>query len=194
MPKISSSNREKQSPQKLLTEDDLWVLIAEGKNVSLKHGKLIDMSPASRNHGRVAHNVGLIIGSFVKKHKLGACYTAETGFVVERSPTTIMAPDFAFITKARDKPQEKGFGLIVPDFVLEVMSPSDSMSDAIEKTIEWLNAGVRLVWVADLKEKSVIACSKTGDEIKTLRFTKNTTINGGDVFKGLRCKVSEFFE
>jgi Uma2 family endonuclease len=194
MPKTIPSAKVKRAPAKLLNEDDLWKLIAEGKNVSLKHGKLITMSPASRNHGRVANNVAFHITAFVKKYKLGGCYTAETGFVVERTPTTIMAPDFAFIAKERDKPQAQGFGLIVPDFVLEVMSPSDSMSDAIEKTLDWINAGVKLVWVADMKEKCVIACFQKSGEMKTVRYTKKSFIDGGDIFKGLRCKVSEFFE
>ncbi len=180
--------------ERLLTEDDLWELIAQGRNVTLIKGKLVEMSPASRNHGKVANNVAYYITDFVKRNKLGSCFTAETGFVVEQTPTTILAPDFAFISKERDVPQEKGFGKVIPDFVLEVQSPSETLSDTNEKMLAWLNAGVRLVWIADMKSKSITAYQKQGDAILGVVYTRDRVIDGGEVFKGFQCRVQDFFE
>ncbi len=180
--------------ERLLNEDDLLELIARGRNVTLIKGKIVEMSPASRNHGKVANNVAYYITDFVKKNKLGSCFTAETGFVVEQTPTTVLAPDFAFISKERDKEQEKGFGKVVPDFVLEVQSPSETLSDTNEKLLMWLNAGVKLVWIADMKTKSITAYQKQGEEIRAVVYTQDKEIDGGNVFKGFQCRVQEFFE
>ncbi len=179
---------------RLLTEDDLSELIAQGRNVTLIKGKVVEMSPASRNHGKVAMKIGAKITLFVEQHHLGSCFAAETGFVVEQTPTTVLAPDFAFTAKERDKEQEKGFGKVVPDFVLEVQSPSETLSDTNEKMLMWLNAGVRLVWIADMKSKSITAYQKRDGEIKAVVYTSDKMIDGGEVFKGFQCSVQEFFE
>ncbi len=178
----------------LLTEDDLLELIAQGRNVTLIKGKIVEMSPASRNHGKVAMKIGARIATFVEAHQLGTCFAAETGFVVEQTPTTVLAPDFAFISKARDKEQEKGFGKVIPDFVLEVQSPSETLSDTTEKLLLWLNAGVKLVWIADMKTKSITAYQKRGEEIQAVVYTQDKFIDGGEVFNGFQCRVQEFFE
>ncbi|MGQ9805987.1 MAG: Uma2 family endonuclease [Chlorobiales bacterium] len=182
------------SEERLLNEDDLWDLIAQGRNVTLIKGKLVEMSPASRNHGKVAMKIGARITTFVEERKLGSCFAAETGFVVEQTPTTILAPDFAFIAKERDKEQKKGFGKVVPDFVLEVQSPSESLGDTNDKLLAWLNAGVKLVWIADMKTKSITAYQKQGDEIQAIVYTSDKVIDGGEVFNGFKCRVQDFFE
>ncbi len=179
---------------RLLNEDDLLELIAQGRNVTLIKGKIVEMSPASRNHGKVAMKIGARITFFVEAHQLGSCFAAETGFVVEQTPTTVLAPDFAFISKERDKEQEKGFGKVVPDFVLEVQSPSETLSDTNEKLLMWLNAGVKLVWIADMRTKSITAYQKQGDEIRGAVYTSDKIIDGGEVFNGFQCRVQEFFE
>jgi len=180
--------------ERLLTEDDLWQLIAKGRNVTLIKGKIVEMSPASRNHGKVAMKIGMRLATFVEQHQLGSCYAAETGFVVEQTPTTILAPDFAFISKERDVPQEKGFGKVVPDFVLEVQSPSETLSDTNEKTLLWLDAGVRLVWIADMKSKSITAYQKRGDTIQAIVYTRDKRIDGNGVFVGFEHPVQNFFD
>lgn len=180
--------------ERLLNEDDLSELIAQGRNVTLIKGKVVEMSPASRNHGKVAMKIGAKITLFVEQHHLGSCFAAETGFVVEQNPTTVLAPDFAFIAKERDKEQEKGFGKVVPDFVLEVQSPSETLSDTNDKLLAWLNAGVKLVWIADMKTKSITAYQKRDGEIKAVVYTSDKTIDGGEVFNGFQCRVQDCFE
>lgn len=177
-----------------LTEGDLWKLIHQGKNVTAYKGEVIEMSPAGRKHGRVANKIAYKLTSFIESKKLGAGYTAETGFVVERSPLHILAPDFAFITKERDEPQELGFGKIIPDFVLEVRNPSETLGETTEKILEWIAAGVKLVWLADMKTQSVAAYRKEKGQIRATIYTSDKSIDGGDVFKGFSAKVSEFFE
>jgi len=187
-------NSTTETEERLLTEDDLWELIAQGRNVTLIKGKIVEMSPASRNHGKVANKVAYYITHFVLQNDLGSCFTAETGFVVEQTPTTILAPDFAFISKERDVPQEKGFGKVIPDFVLEVQSPSETLSDTNEKMLAWLNAGVRLVWIADMKSKSITAYQKQGDIIQAVVYTRDKRIDGAGVFVGFEHPVQEFFD
>ncbi|NTW48678.1 MAG: Uma2 family endonuclease [Chlorobiales bacterium] len=179
---------------RFLTEEDLWAALREGKNVTLIKGKFIDMTPAGKNHGKIAYKIALKIGAVVDKENLGSCYAAETGFVIAENPTTVLAPDFAFIQKERDRDQEKGFSKIVPDFVVEVTSPSDSISDVYEKVLMWLESGVRLAWVVDIKTRSITAYQKEKGEIHALVYLSDAAITCGDVIAGCSFKVSSVFE
>lgn len=60
------------------------------------------------------------------------------------------APDLAFIQSARLTPEASGsnWNPVIPDLVAEVVSSADRRSEVEEKVQMWLDAGVRLVWVA----------------------------------------------
>jgi Uma2 family endonuclease len=58
----------------------------------------------------------------------------------------------------------------------------------------WLNAGVRLVWIADMKSKSVTAYQKQGDEIRGIVYTSDKIIDGDGVFMGFEHPVQNFFD
>jgi Uma2 family endonuclease len=179
---------------RLLTEEDLWAALREGRNVTLIKGKLFDMTPAGKKHGKIALAISTEINQVVRKNNLGSCYAAETGFIIAENPTTVLAPDFAFIQKVRDRDQEKGFSKIVPDFVVEVTSPSDSISDMYEKVLMWIEAGVGLVWIVDIKTHSITAYQKENGDIRALVYLSDTTITCGDVVPGCSFKVSSVFE
>jgi len=133
-------------------------LLAAGERgrCELIRGRLIMMSPAGGRHGRCAQNLAIAFGAFVKQHKLGVTFTAETGVLIERDPDTVRAPDFAFITAARaDQADTPGFIPIAPDLVAEINSPDDRASDVLEKVRLWLAFGVKIVWVVDPKTRTV---------------------------------------
>jgi Uma2 family endonuclease len=43
----------------------------------------------------------------------------------------------------------KRFSLLAPDLAVEILSPSNTMSEMQEKVIDYLDAGTRQVWVVD---------------------------------------------
>lgn len=49
----------------------------------------------------MASNVLVLIGPFVRKHRLGKTYGAETGFILGRGPHTLRAADAGFVTAER---------------------------------------------------------------------------------------------
>jgi len=53
---------------------------------------------------------------------------------------------------------------------------------------------VRLVWIADMKSKSITAYQKQGDEIRGIVYTSDKIIDGDGVFVGFEHPVQEFFE
>ena len=57
----------------------------------LIRGELVMMSPVGFDHGRIAGNVALVLGGFVKSRSLGIVVAAETGFRIASNPDTVHA-------------------------------------------------------------------------------------------------------
>ena len=82
-------------------------------------------------------------------------FGAETGFIIEKDPDTVRAPDVAFVRSDRvagELPDQFFPG--APDIAIEVLSPSDSASAVEEKSEGWLNAGCHEVWLVDPRRKT----------------------------------------
>ena len=65
----------------------------DGFRYELVKGELWRMIPVENAYGRVAMNVGISLGGYVKAHDLGPVYAAETGFNLVGDPDTVRAPD-----------------------------------------------------------------------------------------------------
>lgn len=121
----------------------------------LIEGELRPMPPMpGAKHGVITLDISIEIGSFVREHRSGRCFAAETRFTIERNPDTAIGPDFAFVAKERlPSKMPDGFLELAPDLVLEVRSPSDRSKEVKEKAARWLKAGVKIVWELDPKRR-----------------------------------------
>lgn len=179
----------------LLTADDLLRLSSltmGAKKLELVKGELLAMRPAGGRHGRVAIRIGHRLDAYVEANDLGEVFAAETGFRIARDPDTVRAPDAAFIAKGRLPAGElpEGFLDIVPDLVVEVVSPNDTASYVQTKVEEWLRAGVRLVWVLYPDTRSVAVFSG----LRNVRvLTQADQLDGGDALPGFTCHVRDLF-
>lgn len=122
---------------------------------------------------------------------LGKISMAETGFLVSRAPDTVRAPDLAFVSKAR-LPTERvtGWGTVIPDLVVEVVSPSDRATEVREKVEDWLRAGVRLVWVVYPSVRTVDVY-RPGSDVRVLG--EADVLEGEDVVPGFSLPVRQIF-
>jgi Uma2 family endonuclease len=81
----------------------------------------------------------------------GEFFTPSVQFVLPSA--AYRSPDAAWVSKERlarlTKGQRREFLRLVPEFVVEVMSPSDRLSAAQCKMEEWIANGVELGWLID---------------------------------------------
>ena len=176
----------------LLTADDLFWLPDNAMRHELVKGELRTMPPASYGHGRVAGELFRLIANHVEAHQLGDTLAAETGFVIGRDPDTVRAADVAFVTARRvpEEPFAVSFAHLAPDLVAEVVSPSQTAKEIEEKAADWLQAGVRLVWVIYPSTRSVTVYRSLSD-VRIL--TENDHLDGEDVLPGFSCRVGDLF-
>jgi Uma2 family endonuclease len=140
-----------------MTADELIRLPRGRWRYELVRGELRQMTPAGHVHGRVAADVLIRLGAFVREHRLGATYAAETGFYLRRNPDTVRAADASFVAAARLASMAlspDGYFPGAPDLAIEVISPSDTYTEVDEKVGEWLEAGCLAVVILDPRRKT----------------------------------------
>ena len=106
------------------------------------------------------------------------------------APDKIRKPDAVFVRRERFSPEhyQDGFLTIRPDIVVEVISANDLANEVNEKTEEYLDVGVPLVWVVD-PEARIVQIHRLDGTVTKLHVTDELT--GEDVFPSFRCPVSE---
>ena len=172
----------------LITGEQLMRLPRHDKRYELVKGELIEMSPPGGEHGECAGRIHHFLSEFVDKHDLGRT-GVESGFYLARNPDTVRGPDVLFISKERLDPgiEVEGYYEVIPDLVVEVISPNDTFHEISEKIAEYLAAGVRLVWVLNPKRRSVIVYP--GGHT----LTEEDILTGGDVLPGFSVSISRLF-
>ncbi len=179
------------STRTLLTAEDLWKIVADGSRYELSRGELVPMTPVGLEHSWIVARIGKFLTSYVDEKHLGIV-GMEGGFKLDRAPDTLRAPDIHFVSKARiDKEGiTTKFADFPPDLAVEVLSPSDTVSEMQKKVEEYLSSGVRSIWIVEPATKTVTIYRSHQDVIV---FTQDQEIEGGDVIPGFRIKVSEIF-
>jgi Uma2 family endonuclease len=123
-----------------------------------------------------------------EESKLGQVFESSTGF---RLPSgNVRSPDVSFVAANRFENDEapEGFCPLAPDLAVEVLSPSDDVREVLDKVGEYLQAGVRLVWVIDPKARRATRYRSLND-VRTLG--PDDALDGEDVVPGFRCPLSE---
>jgi Uma2 family endonuclease len=175
----------------LMTANELLRLNLPDKRTELIRGRLVVRDPGGARHGAVAMRLGYRIMAFVEARDLGRVYAAETGFKLESDPDTVRAPDVAFITKHRlPEVEPVGNPAWAPDLAVEVLAHDDHPVDTLEKVVQWLKAGVRLVWVVDSGRRTGRVYRSDGTE--SLLGTDDA-LEGEDVLPGFRCALAELW-
>jgi Uma2 family endonuclease len=174
-----------------VTADELLRMSADGVHRELIRGEVREMPPPGEEHGWVTEKLNVIVGHFILAGKRGRFVASETGFILERNPDTVRAPDFAFTRAERlVGPASKKYATVPPDLVIETVSPNDRPGEIAEKVAAWLRWGVRLVWVVD-PEARTVTVHRSEREPVVLR--EGQFLDGEDVLSGFRVSIDEIW-
>ena len=143
-----------------ISDEQFYKICQDNAEVKLERnsaGEILIMSPTGGETGLRNFD---IIGQFWlwnSRYHLGYCFDSSTGFKLPNGANR--SPDVAYITKARweslSEQQREIFPPIAPDFVLELLSPSDNLKTTQEKMKEYLENGVKLGWLIDRQNRQL---------------------------------------
>ncbi len=172
-----------------VTVDEFEAMSLDGQ-WELIHGELTEVTPASSLSSRIG---GRFYAQFVLQLEdkgLGWAYPADAGFILFDDRSTVRSPDAAFVSGTRLPVEPKGFVPVAPDLVVEVLSPSDRMADALSKVAMYLDAGVALVWLVNPEQRSVTIFQPD----RSIDIVHGDAILcGGAIVPGLRISLDSIF-
>ena len=179
---------------KTFTAEELLRMPDGGVRRELVRGELREMTPAGDEHGYLALRIASRLERHVDANKLGRTYTAETGFKISSDPDTVRAPDAAFVNRARVEAAGRvtGFRDGAPDLAVEVVSPNDRYSEVLDNALDWLEAGCRMVLVADPEPRRATVY-RSREDIRVLTAEAGDAVDGADVVPGWRVPLTEIF-
>lgn len=119
--------------------------------------ELIIMPPAEAETGHRNSKLTVRVGTWAEADGTGVAFDSSTGFTLPNG--AIRSPDASWIKKekwetlSKERPEE--FAPLCPDFVVELRSPSDRLSELQAKMQEYIDNGALLGWLLDPQDRRV---------------------------------------
>ena len=142
-------------PPTLMTTEQLLSLPDDGVDRDLIRGKLLEkpMSRRNRRHSRTEARFATLLGNWLETQPepRGEVLVGEAGFRLRRNPDTTVGVDLAYISaETADLTPDDAYLIEgIPILVVEIVSPSDEQKDITDKIRDYLDCGVKLVWLAE---------------------------------------------
>ncbi len=162
----------KLEPTILLTSEQFYRVCQQNPDLKLERtlqGELIIVPPTGGETGR--HNAGITAQLWLwnAQKQLGEVFDSSTGFSLPNGGER--SPDAAWLLKAKwqslSLKQKEKFVPLCPDFIIEILSPTDSLKKTQEKMKEYLSNGCRLGWLIN-RNKQEVEIYRTDQEVQIL--------------------------
>lgn len=151
----------------MATIEDIAAL-PEGVRAELIDGKIYYQAAPSRVHQEIVIELASIIRNYIKE-KEGKCKVYPAPFAVHlQGDKHYVEPDISVICD-KDKLDERGCNG-APDWIIEVISPSNIAHDTVDKVNLYINSGVREYWIVDPENGKVLVYYEKG--VSLYGFTK----------------------
>ena len=169
-----------------LDDDRFYRLCRDNPEIKFERTAERELMVMAPTGGETGRQNAEMIADFVfwnRQTKLGVCFDSSTGFRLPNGADR--SPDFAWIRRERwdalTAEQKEKFPPVAPDFVLELLSPTDDLAAAQAKMREYRENRVRLGWLIDRRTRRV-EIYRPGRAAKIL--SAPDTLSGEDVLPG----------
>ena len=171
--------------QQIKTRDDFYAFCQDNPTYKFERepdGHIIVMPNTGGRTGLRNSKLNLRIGVWNEEKGLGEVFDSSTAFDLPDGSTR--SPDVAWVSRERwdklsEREQEK-FPPLCPDFVIELLSPSDSLTTTKTKMTDvWMANGCRLAWLIDPKTETTYIFRANGEIQIVNGFDKS--LSGEDV-------------
>ena len=139
--------------EKSHTIEDIYAL-PDGQRAELIDGQMYMMAPPSRIHQKLVSQFTKIIGNYIDaKHGDCEVYPAPFAVFLNEDDRNYIEPDVSVICD-KHKLTDKGCSG-APDWIIEIISPSDAQRDYGLKLFKYRSSGVREYWIVNPKTRTV---------------------------------------
>lgn len=176
-----------------LTDEQFFQFCRINRDAKLERtaqGEVLVMAPTGGETGDRNDEMSFQLRAWNKQTRLGKTFNADTGF---RLPNGAMrSPDASWLPsklwESLTPEQRRSFPPVCPEFVVELRSPSDSLSVVQAKMQEYLDNGARLGWLIDPQSRRV-EIYRPGQAIEIVEAP--VSLSGEDVLPGFVLDLEE---
>ncbi|PSB20075.1 Uma2 family endonuclease [Phormidesmis priestleyi ULC007] len=143
-----------------LTDQQFYNLCQANRDVRFERtatGELVIMSPTGSETGNRNGRFNQRLFNWSDQDESGIAFDSSTGFKLPNGADR--SPDAAWVKldrwNALNQEQQQRFAPICPDFVVELLSPSDNLTILQAKMQEYLDNGARLGWLINRQTRQV---------------------------------------
>ena len=169
-----------------LTDEQYFQMCQKNRDLRFERtaeGVLLIMPPTGGETGNRNAELTFQVQGWSRQNNLGKAFDSNTGFKLPNGADR--SPDAAWVKIDRwntlTPEQKEKFIPLCPDFVVELRSPSDSLTELRKKMQEYIENGARLGWLIDRKNKRV-EIYRPNQEVEMLE--NPITLSGEDVLPG----------
>jgi len=166
-----------------LTEEKFFQLCQKNRDLRFERdaqGDVTIMVPEGSDTGMRSSGINGYLWLWNQSKQLGYTFGSSTGFILPNG--AMRSPDTSWILKARwdalTPEQQSKFAPICPDFVIELMSRTDSLPTVQAKMQEYQDNGARLGWMINRRDRQV-EIYRIGQPVEILHLP--TSISGETV-------------
>lgn len=182
---------------KKLSLQDIMDLHSEQPELTVERnaaGSLVLEEPAGFYSGSQKADLTSQLQSWNRKYIRGLIADSSTGFLLPNG--ALRSPVVSWVAAERlsrlTEEELTGYPPLVPDFVIELRSPSDRLADLQEKMLEYQSVGVRLGWLIDPIEECCYLYRETGPAEKVIGF--DIKLSGEHVLEGFELELQRLLE
>ncbi|MEM6614086.1 MAG: Uma2 family endonuclease [Cyanobacteria bacterium P01_C01_bin.72] len=178
-----------------ISEEQFYQLCVHNPEIKFERnvaGEIVVMPPTGGETGR--RNAKLIARFIIwnEQTKLGEVFDSSTGYRLPNGANR--SPDVSWIERQRwdslTSEQKEKFIPLAPDFVLELLSPTDYLANTQEKMREYIKSGVRLGWLINPRAKRV-EIYRFGQDVKLLDSPQS--ISDDEILPGFTLDLTNIF-
>lgn len=178
-----------------MTTEELFALPDDGIERDLIRGELREypMTKRNRRHSEVMMAVGEVLRAWVRLQKVGGKVAGgEAGARLRTDPETTVGMDAAYFSSESiaQMPENCTWYEGPPVLAVEILSPSDTHENVVDKINLYLECGVSVVWILDPDFQTLTVYRP---KALPLMLRTSETLDGHPELPGLSAPVKDFF-
>jgi Uma2 family endonuclease len=178
-----------------LTDEQFFQLCQNNRDLRFERtatGELIIMPPTGSETGDRNADLTYQLRAWSRQNRIGKSFDSSTGFKLPNGAER--SPDASWVKMERwnalTQAEKERFAPLCPDFVVELMSKSDSLEKTRAKMREYMDNGARLGWLINCQQQQ-LEIYRANREVEILQ--RPQTVLGEDVLPGFVLDLAEIW-
>jgi Uma2 family endonuclease len=148
-------------PETPMSDEELMRFCAANNFLRVErdaNGEILVMTPAGSKTSKMNMRIGRLLDEWAEADGRGVAFDSNGGFTLPDG--SMRAADAAWVElkrwQALSAADQARYAPLCPDFVIELRSPSDSLTELKEKMQQWIANGAQVAWLIDPENQTVI--------------------------------------